>query len=69
MNDVLTYKEWLEAVDLILVKTVGLDQMAMPDWLSRDAYENGFSPLDGARECMLEEGMLSEEEIDELLGG
>lgn len=69
MNDVLTYDEWLEGVDLILVKTVGLDQMAMSDWLSRDAYESGLTTLEGARECLIEQEMMSEEEIDNLLGG
>lgn len=68
MNDVLTYSEWMEAVDNILLRAVGLDQMSMADWLSRDAYEGGASPLEAAHECLLEQDILSEVEIESLLG-
>jgi kynurenine formamidase len=68
MNDVLTYSEWMEAVDEILIRAVGLDQMSMADWLSRDAYEGGATPLEAAQECLLEQDILSDAEIDRLLG-
>ena len=67
-NETLTYAEWMEAVDRILVRTVGLDKQSLADWLSRDAYDAGTEVIDAARECLLEQDVLSEIEIDELLG-
>ena len=67
-NETLTYAEWMEAVDRILVRTIGLDQQSLADWLSRDAYDAGTEVIDAARECLLEQDVLSEIEIDELLG-
>lgn len=67
-NETLTYREWMEAVDHILIGAVGMDQESMADWLSRDAYDSGMEPLEAARECLLEQDMLSEDYIDELLG-
>jgi hypothetical protein len=67
-NETLTYLEWMEAVDRILMRSVGMPQDFMADWLSRDAYESGMEAIDGARECLLEQDILSEEEIESLLG-
>jgi hypothetical protein len=67
-NETLTYEEWMEAVDRLLVYAIGLDQQSLADWLSRDAYDAGTEVLDAARECLIEQDMLSEIEIDELLG-
>ena len=47
----MTYKEWMKEVDFILEEKCGLPQDCLPDWLSRDCYESGASPLEGANEC------------------
>lgn len=65
----LTYKEWMRAVDDVLLDKIGLDQDSLPDWLSRDAYENGMTVQDAATECVTEAGMgffFDEELQDEL---
>lgn len=60
-----TYKEWMQKVDRILEKRCGMDQMMLPDWLSRDAYESGMTPSEGADECLISAGWEPEDEIDE----
>ena len=67
-NETLTYAEWMEAIDSMLIRAIGLDQQSLADWLSRDAYDAGTEVIDAARECLLEQDVLSEIEIDELLG-
>jgi hypothetical protein len=52
----MTYAEWINSVDLVVDKRtggIGIGLDALPDWLSRDAYENGMSPEEGADECLL----------------
>jgi len=62
----MTYEQWMKAVDKILLKkTGGLDQGMLPDWLSRDAYEEGLSPEEGADECLLSAGWEDDDYIDE----
>jgi len=54
----MTYAEWINKVDLVVGKrTGGMGLDALPDWLSRDAYENGMSPEEGADECLLNAGL------------
>lgn len=67
-NETLTYAEWMEAVDNILLRAVGMPQSFLADWLSRDAYDCGTEAIDGARECLLEQDILSEDEIEQILG-
>ena len=63
----MTYEAWMKAVDAILEQiTGGLDQQMLPDWLSRDAYESGMTPAEGADECLLSAGWEPDDEIDEL---
>ena len=50
----MTYEEWMTAVDAIVTKTCGLDMGFLPDWLSRDAYEDGLTPAEGATMCLEE---------------
>jgi hypothetical protein len=61
-----TYEQWMAEVDAILESRVGLVQLDLPDWLSRDAYEEGLSPEEGADECMTSAGWAVDEFIDEL---
>jgi hypothetical protein len=62
----MTYTEWMAAVDAVLEKRIGLVQLDLPDWLSRDAYEAGMQPEDAADECMTSAGWDVDEVIDEL---
>jgi hypothetical protein len=39
-----TYKEWLEAIDKILLEKIELSHMDLPDQLWRDAYDRGEEP-------------------------
>lgn len=65
-GEYMTYEKWMEAVDQILIKrTGGLDQMMLPDWLSRDAYEEGLSPEEGADDCLISSGWEPDDFIDE----
>lgn len=48
----MTYKQWMAAVDTIVERTCGVPMDCLPDWLSRDAYEDGLSPEDGAEICL-----------------
>jgi hypothetical protein len=53
----MTYAEWINRVDQIVDKrTGGMGLDVLPDWLSRDAYESGKSPEEGADECLLNAG-------------
>ncbi len=64
-----TYEQWMKQVDEILIKrTGGLDQMMLPDWLSRDSYECGMTPEEGADACLESAGWEDDDEriVDEL---
>lgn len=50
----MTYEQWMKAVDLIVERTCGLQMDMLPDWLSRDAYEDGLTPEEGAEACLEE---------------
>lgn len=61
----MTYEQWMVEVDRLLEKRCGLGQMMLPDWLSRDAFESGMTPAEGADECLLSAGWEDDEYIDE----
>ena len=67
-GEYMTYELWMKEVDRILEKRTGLDQMMLPDWLSRDAYESGMTPQEGADECLLSAGWEPDDDeiVDEL---
>ena len=48
----MTYEQWMKKVDIILEEKCGLPQYLLPDWLSRDCYESGASPQEGAEDCL-----------------
>jgi hypothetical protein len=52
----MTYEQWMTAVDTIVTKTCGLPMICLPDWLSRDAYEDELTPYEGAKLCLEEAG-------------
>jgi hypothetical protein len=54
----MTYGQWKQAVNKIVENTCGLPMDMLPDWLSRDAYDDGLSPQEGAEMCLEESGFL-----------
>lgn len=48
----MTYEEWKRAVNAIVEDTCGLPMDALPDWLSRDTYDDGATPREGAEICL-----------------
>lgn len=60
------YEEWMVQVDRVVQKATGIRMDELPDWLSRDAFEIGLTPAEGAEECLLQIGYFEEELIDEL---
>lgn len=44
----MTYDEWMEAVDLCVRKWADLSVHDLPDFLSRDSFDRGDSPEEGA---------------------
>jgi hypothetical protein len=55
----MTYKDWLKAVDVVVTNWVGVSLDDLPDWLSRDAYEDGLDPEEGAEEALVQIGFYS----------
>lgn len=52
----MTYEEWMKAVNAIVEDACGLPMEMLPDWLSRDTYEDGLTPGEGAEICLEEAG-------------
>lgn len=48
----MTYDEWKQLVDVELDKIGEMRQDMLPDWLSRDAFDSGMTPREGALECL-----------------
>ena len=48
----MTYENWIEEVDRIVTKNLGVGLESLPDWLSHDAFERGATPQEGAQECL-----------------
>jgi len=46
MSEPTTFKEWLIAVDQLLMKEFSLTLSDLPDMLTRSAYDSGQSPED-----------------------
>lgn len=65
MGGAMTFEQWKAEVDWHLMKMCGLDQMFLPDWLRRDAYESGMTPREGALECLESAGLDFERLFDE----
>ena len=68
MKTNLTYRQWMTEVEVGVEKRTGLTLDLLPDWLSRDAYEDGLSVQEGIDTCLEQVGFREEEEalIDEL---
>ena len=47
------YVQWMRLVDKEVADiTQGFTQDDFPDWLSRDAFDDGMTPQEAARECL-----------------
>ena len=53
----MTYEQWMKAVDHIVIRQCGIPMEFLPDWLSRDAYDDGCTPQEGAETCLQEAGL------------
>jgi hypothetical protein len=52
----MTYDEWLKEVDSFVADWTGISLEEMPDWLSRDAFNDGLSPDEAAEEALTQIG-------------
>jgi hypothetical protein len=50
------YNAWMARVEAQLDKLVGCGSLDLPDWGYRDAYENGMTPSEAARDAVEEAG-------------
>lgn len=51
----MTFEEWMRQVNRIIAKKLGgMTQDDLPDWNSRDCFDSGATPEDGANECIEE---------------
>jgi hypothetical protein len=60
----LTYEEWMRKVDVIVAAKCGLPMDCLPDWLSRDNFEDGVSPEEGAEICLEQVGFYEYEGLE-----
>lgn len=63
------YEEWMRHVNRIVQRETGMSVDDLPDWLSRDAFDIGLTPKEGAMECISnagEMGWLQETLVDEV---
>ena len=48
----MTYQEWMNQVNSILISRVGVSADDLEDFCSRDCYDDDLSPMDGAIEAI-----------------
>jgi len=67
MKTELTYRQWMTQVEATVEKRTGLTFDLLPDWLSRDSYEDGLSVAEGVDICLEQVGFVRFEErlVDE----
>lgn len=69
MEQSMTYDEWIYKVNRILLGLIGMSTRDLEDWLSRDTYDSGATPAEGAEECLRSQDMpefMIDEAIEEL---
>lgn len=69
MKNDMTYRQWMTEVEAKVMKITGLTFDLMPDWLSRDSYEDGLTVQEGVDTCLEQVGFWDYEErqlVDEL---
>jgi hypothetical protein len=62
----MTYKQWMAAVDVIVEDACGVPMEWLPDWLSRDAYDDELTPQEGAELCLETAGFREYERLVEI---
>ena len=67
MTNKLTYRQWMLEVEAKVEKITGLSFDLLPDWLSRDSFEEGLTVQEGVDSCLEQVGFLDFEEqlVDE----
>ncbi len=60
------YEEWMIQVDRVVQKITGVRMDELPDWLSRDAFEDGLTPTVFSDDCMIQIGFFDDELFYEL---
>ena len=67
MKTNLTYRQWMTEVEAQVEKRTGLGFDMLPDWLSRDSFEDGMTVQEGVDACLEQVGFLAFEEqlVDE----
>lgn len=48
-QEIRTYTDWMKRVDRVLIHKVGLTSADLEDWASRDCYDSGMTPAEGAQ--------------------
>ncbi len=49
MTQTLTYEDWMEEVDNVVMQLMEIGVHDLPDFPSRDMYDAGESPIDAAQ--------------------
>lgn len=49
----MTYREWMRKLDNIINSQVGISIYDLPDFCSRDLFDSGCSPEEGAEEALV----------------
>ena len=64
----LTYRQWMKRIEEKVERKFGVGFDLLPDWMSRDAFEDGLTVEEGYEECLDQTGLREELEsvIDEL---
>ena len=67
MKTKLTYRQWMAEVEAKVEKRTGLGFDMLPDWLSRDSFEDGLSVAEAVDACLEQVGFVVYEEslVDE----
>jgi hypothetical protein len=63
---IMTYREWMAAVSVIVEDACGVPMEWLPDWLSRDAYDDELTPQEGAELCLETAGFREYERLVEI---
>jgi hypothetical protein len=63
----LTYRQWMTEVESKVEKVTGLTFDLLPDWMSRDSFEDGLTIAEGVDICLEQVGFREFEEnlVDE----
>lgn len=68
MKTALTYRQWMTEVEAKVEKITGLGFDLLPDWMSRDSFEDGLSVQEGVDACLEQVGFreFTERLVDEV---